>query len=330
MTRIELFKARKVVQVKDDQADSVFQFMRDVTGPHELEIYEKGELEFAYFGNASPSANVSFGYLEYGTDVTVRLGLGIEHYTVALPLRGRQALSRAGMRFLSEHDKAIVLSPGLDFTVDIERDCRSLFITINRRLMELELRRLLGRSPSRSLVFETGMPTNTSHAASWWRAAEYYLREVLTEGSILSHPSVGAELELNLVRALLITHRNNYSDEISRNISEMVPEYLQRAKRYIEENYQENIRLDSIRRAAGVTSVKLCSGFKEFSGTTPMGYLKQIRLDKARELLMKGCSRKNVSSIALDVGFSHLGRFSIEYKNAFSESPTDTVARRPQ
>ncbi len=330
MTRIELFKTRKIVQVKDHEAGSVFQFMRDICGPHELDIYEKGELEFAYFGNAVPSTNVSFGYLEYGTDVTVRLGDGIEHYTVALPLRGRQILSRAATRVLSVPDKAIVLSPGLDFTVDIERDCRILFVTIKRRLMELELKRLLGRSPNRPLVFETGMPTNTAHAASWWRAAEYYLKEILTEGSILAHPSVGAELELNLVRALLITHRNNFSDEISRNISEMVPEYLQRAKRYIEENYQENVRLECIIRAAGVNAVKLGSSFKEFSGTTPLGYLKQVRLDKAREQLMKGCSKKNISSIAMDVGFNHLGRFSIEYKNAFSESPTDTVARRPQ
>jgi AraC-like DNA-binding protein len=45
---------------------------------------------------------------------------------------------------------------------------------------------------------------------------------------------------------------------------------------------------------------------------------------------MKGCSKRNISSIALDVGFNHLGQFSIEYKSAFSESPTDTVARRSQ
>src|SRR5882724_10580946 len=145
MKQIELFKGRKIVQINDREAGSVFDFMRHICGPHELDIYEKKKLDFAYFGNATPSANISFGYLEYGTDVTVRLGREIEHYTVCLPLRGRQTISHAHTRFLSEHDKAIVLSPGLEFTVDLQRDWRSLFITISRGLMDLELRRLVGR-----------------------------------------------------------------------------------------------------------------------------------------------------------------------------------------
>lgn len=58
-----------------------------------------------------------------------------------------------------------------------------------------------------------------------------------------------------------------------------------------------------------------------------MGYLKKARLERARELLMCQSSPRKISTVPLDVGFNHFGRFSIEYEAAFEESPKDTVAR---
>jgi AraC-like DNA-binding protein len=34
-----------------------------------------------------------------------------------------------------------------------------------------------------------------------------------------------------------------------------------------------------------------------------------------------------ISSIALDCGFQHLGRFSLSYRETYGESPRDTVAQ---
>lgn len=38
------------------------------------------------------------------------------------------------------------------------------------------------------------MPLEATATASWWRTAEHYLKEMSTEGSILSYPNVGKEL----------------------------------------------------------------------------------------------------------------------------------------
>jgi AraC-like DNA-binding protein len=325
---VSLLRGQKLVRVQDKQAESVFEFMAGIWGPHRLDIFHTSDLSFSYIGNASPSANLTFGYLEYGTDVGVNNPADFEHYVVNLPLRGRLAVTFDDRKVWSTPQRAILLSPGKQISLDIERDWRSVFITISSRIMELALSQLIGQRVKRPLVFDVEMPMNTGASASWWRTAEHYLKEITTEGSMLLHPHVAKELELSLVRALLITHQSNYSDEIAKNLPEMMPIYLQKAVRFIEENYQEGIHLDSLRKVTEVSADKLCSGFKEFSGVTPMGYLKKIRLMKAREQFMTLELGKTVSTVAFEVGFNHLGRFSVEYRSAFGESPKETISRR--
>jgi AraC-like DNA-binding protein len=302
--------------------------MTSVGGPHRLKIANERDLRFTYTGNATPTSTVSLGYLEYGTDVTVFLNQSSEYYSVSLPINGQLLLNSGGAQHSSEGSKAIVISPGRQSTLDLDGSCRTLVVSINRRLLELVLRRLIGRPVTRPVVFDTGMSLDSAATASWWRTAEYYLRELMTHGSIFTYPNMGAEMELGLVRALLLSQSNNYSEELSRKVIDGLPEYFARARSYIEENYPNSVRIDDIERVSGVTSAKLCVTFREFTGTTPMGYLKRTRLDRARLELLNGPRDQKISSIAMDVGFNHLGRFSVEYKLAFDESPTETFARR--
>lgn len=106
----------------------------------------------------------------------------------------------------------------------------------------------------------------------------------------------------------------------------MLP-YMQRAMRHIEDHCQDEIPLDELRKVASVSADKLCAGFREYAGTTPIGYLKITRLMKAREQFLTDQTGKSVSTVAFEVGFNHLGRFSVDYRLTFGESPSDTVAR---
>jgi transcriptional regulator GlxA family with amidase domain len=106
-----------------------------------------------------------------------------------------------------------------------------------------------------------------------------------------------------------------------------IPEYVARAKSFIEANYREAIHLEDIEAAAGVSRLKLFVGFRKHIGLTPAAYLKDYRLRQARVRLLQDQSNQNISSIALSVGFNHLGRFASDYKLAFSESPSETIRR---
>ena len=68
--------------------------------------------------------------------------------------------------------------------------------------------------------------------------------------------------------------------------------------------------------------------FRQHVGVAPMAYLKKYRLEQVRRQLLEDRSSHNVSSIAIDWGFTHLGRFSIEYRKLFGEAPSHTAGRR--
>ncbi|MCY1396159.1 HTH-type transcriptional activator RhaS [compost metagenome] len=327
MTYVDFFNKKQTVKVIDDNPDSVFQFMRSFCGDHDMDVREKRSLHFEYSGHAKAANEMTLGYLEYGTPVSVHLGSGMEHFSISLPLRGSQMARTAGASTLSEPSTGLVLSPGRELIIDLDRECSSVFVTVNRELMYRELQRLICRPIERPLVFSMEMPTGSTQASSWWRAVRYYLSEMSSEGSIVCFPGVGADWELSLIRTFLMTQDNNYSEEIAKKVSIALPERIARPKRYMEENFFEKICLDAVRRMSGVTPAKFCAEFKDFVGTTPIDYLKKIRLEKARQELLKTYPRRTIASVALDVGFNHIGRFSLEYKKIFGESPKDTVAR---
>jgi AraC-like DNA-binding protein len=52
-----------------------------------------------------------------------------------------------------------------------------------------------------------------------------------------------------------------------------------------------------------------------------------MRLERARERLLSAGPADTVTTIALDCGIAHLGRFPAAYRIAFGELPTETLAR---
>jgi len=62
-----------------------------------------------------------------------------------------------------------------------------------------------------------------------------------------------------------------------------------------------------------------------YRNMTPMEHLRNVRLDRARDLLMSG--NVQVADAASDCGFSHQGRFASRYRARFGESPSITLKR---
>ncbi|MDE1166170.1 MAG: helix-turn-helix domain-containing protein [Pseudomonas sp.] len=66
--------------------------------------------------------------------------------------------------------------------------------------------------------------------------------------------------------------------------------------------------------------------FESVLGMSPLNYLRSVRLNTARKLLVRSPS-ETIQGAALDAGFSHLGRFSRYYQDFFGELPSQTVSR---
>jgi AraC-like DNA-binding protein/anti-anti-sigma regulatory factor len=104
---------------------------------------------------------------------------------------------------------------------------------------------------------------------------------------------------------------------------------LRRAIAFIEERAHDDISIADIAAAAfvGVRAVQLA--FRRHLGTTPLGYLRQVRLERAhRDLLAANPDRDSITAIAARWKFTSSGRFSAYYRATYDVLPSHTLRRR--
>ncbi|MCO6060417.1 AraC family transcriptional regulator, partial [Pseudomonas sp. MOB-449] len=85
------------------------------------------------------------------------------------------------------------------------------------------------------------------------------------------------DLESALIKGLILAQPNNYSEELRDRLDIKLPHYLVRARDFIHAYAREEICLEDIERAAGISRFKLFEGFKRYFGQSPMAYLKKHR-----------------------------------------------------
>jgi transcriptional regulator GlxA family with amidase domain len=82
--------------------------------------------------------------------------------------------------------------------------------------------------------------------------------------------------------------------------------------------------------AAGLSGRTLNRVIQRESGLSPMALLRRVRLAQARLELDAPGPGTTVTKVALDCGFTHLGRFSLDYAQHFGEPPSETLRRARQ
>lgn len=98
---------------------------------------------------------------------------------------------------------------------------------------------------------------------------------------------------------------------------------LNTAISYIKVHYSENISLKQLADAACLSESRFSHLFTETFSASPMNYLNEVRVKKARNLLRSGEYR--VSEAALLSGFSDLNNFRRQYRKVYSEVPSSTL-----
>ncbi|MBL9127579.1 MAG: helix-turn-helix transcriptional regulator [Verrucomicrobiales bacterium] len=96
-------------------------------------------------------------------------------------------------------------------------------------------------------------------------------------------------------------------------------ERVDRVRAILVERMAEAPSLEELGRLVGCSPFYLSRLFSEHTGTTIQQYLRQIRLERAGELLRTG--RCNVTEAALEVGYTSLSHFSTTFREMFGCCP---------
>lgn len=112
------------------------------------------------------------------------------------------------------------------------------------------------------------------------------------------------------------------SDQARKVPSNRIQEfYIQSTIGFIEEHYMENITIDDMAAALGLSRSYFSKLFKKLTQKSPQDYLIAYRMNKSCELLRS--TKMSIGEIAVLVGYSNQFHFSRAFKNFMQQSPND-------
>ncbi len=283
---------------------------------------------------AAELRNLEFGrvkifYICYGADVLVSPVTFKEHYCIDMPLRGRAWMRSDGFDLIAETGEITVTSPGKAVSYMQEADCGIITVLIPQSLVDAELVRLLGGRPSNPLYFEPWVNLNTGNGRSWVGTLVAICLQLGDPESLLSRGMLIAEAEQWLLATLLTALPHTYSQALSTQKSgKYFPHYLHVIERLVCERLTQNINVDDLVAASGMSRRSLFAVFRKYLHASPMGYIRSRRLEAARQdLLRADPALASVTEIAGRWGFGNLGNFSVAYRRTYGETPSNTLRR---
>lgn len=102
-----------------------------------------------------------------------------------------------------------------------------------------------------------------------------------------------------------------------------------RVVQYIDDNIRHDISAERLAQHAGLSVRSLYMLFEKKAGMTPKAYIRKKKLEHVYSTLMDPASRvANVTAVALEFGFTHLGRFAELYRQTFGILPSTSLKAR--
>ena len=124
------------------------------------------------------------------------------------------------------------------------------------------------------------------------------------------------QLVIHLLRSHMTVRRSPHI-ELSR--AGPVDRRLRRAMEFMHDNYSRELALEEIASAAYLSEYHFARLFKQITGITPHVYLANLRLERARELLLE--STLPISEIAAMVGYQSQSHFTKIFKSVTGTTP---------
>jgi AraC-like DNA-binding protein len=100
---------------------------------------------------------------------------------------------------------------------------------------------------------------------------------------------------------------------------------LLRARRLIDERFDQPLDLDTLASEACLSRYHFLRQFRREFRQTPHGYLQARRIERARQLLASG--HHSVTDVCFQVGFQSPGSFSTLFRRVVGEPPATYRAR---
>ena len=302
-------------QLRSDSLEEVRALIGNRDGPHARVAPADQPLGYAMFQVGAPHANLGGSQ----SAVPQRVRGHVHGWVLHLALPPGTVL-RSGLRDSAPTglQTAVLIPPGWAVTrisppgalFAVEVDPDALMAELQARRPD-EVRRNLGR---------IAMPELASDERSRLLAAASELVQATAPG-VDGRQQASAEGRF-IERMVDLVLR----DAVNRRPGDLALERARNLESWIDAHLGEPITMGTLCRVAGVGERCLQKSFLYRRGISPMRFVAERRLLAAHRWLANGSQAATVTEAALRFGFSHLGRFSMSYRQAIGESPSQTLS----
>ncbi|NMO53749.1 AraC family transcriptional regulator [Actinoplanes sp. TBRC 11911] len=278
--------------------------------------------DFSFSLDDMPLGPVRISEIVYEADAAIQLGGFRSSYSFFLPVQGFVCIEHQKSTVLVDPSLGLVVAPREPVNlIHWSARTKALLVWFEEGPLENEIAAMLGRGVRRSVGFQAQVRTGTPDLAAWIEL----VRTVHRSRDLVRHSFVSASLSDSLVRGFLSVTQHEYREYLDRRVGAGFSPTLCAATELIDGN--ANLPLTPLHIAAhcNVDVRTLHAAFRKHLGTTPMEYLRSVRLQRIHADLRDSGPEVTVASIVHKWGVTHLGHFSAVYRSTFGVLPSETL-----
>jgi len=319
LARYPLFETRNL--------DEAREIISRISPPHQITSYRPQVPFFSKVQHVELGA-VALNYVESNSGLLIKAGELENLFQIYVQREGVVQHRCGSLTLISEPGNGVIKSSGQNIHLKTFGPAQVLVVNIKQKAVELELARRLDREPDSPLEFLPVFHTTAGHGASLIRLLLFLCLELDAPDSLVEFaPHSVQHIEQGIIAALLEGQPHNYTGEMQDRVRRIPAAVVRRAEEFIIAHLNDPLTIGDIAAAAGVSARSLHRNFRLHRGYSPMDFLRLARLERVRAEFETGRQNITVTSIAMDYGFFHLGRFAHFYKRRYGESPCKTLQK---
>lgn len=271
--------------------------------------------------------DVGIEYLDYGAEVRINpQGLETFHL-IQIPLTGHARMDVGSSTVDSNPRMATVPPVDRPFSMVWDRGTPHLIVYVRRLALAAVAEQVYGEAAGKAMDLGYSMSLTTEPGRAFLRSVVELHDDMVRLPQATTPAYVQRLLVDTMMSRLLMAMDKAPASATDRN-QESESRLIRGFRELLERHAAEDLSVPDIAECLGVSVRTLQTALRAECGASPLELLRRVRLDRAREMLLAADPREQtIISIAERCGFSHQGRFSALYLDAFGELPSESLRR---
>jgi AraC-like DNA-binding protein len=309
-------------EFRSHDPDEAHAWLRKTYADHDLKISGSSE-DFMFSCDITRLDGMSLGRMRHSMAVEIDVFAGLRNLAI-VEHRGGDAVQ------VSIGPESVNLGVGECFLLPPDRPYQAAWSSVASEVTTLSFEDLqrdaLGLVDRETVNLDFTRPITPAAGRHWSQTIRYVQSFVSNSPLLAAAPLARRELGWLVSSAVLACFPNSTLDAQSAPHTGGTPQPLRRALTFINEHAGDPITLNEIAVAAHLSPRGLQAAFRRHLDTTPLAQLRSVRMERAhRDLQDAAPGNTSVAALAARWGFTHLGRFAVEYRRRYGSSPSQTL-----